>query len=45
MFMKKNCFLKITQKVKQLAHINVLKLDRKSHILIRMSHKPGICVK
>jgi len=32
--------LEITQKVEQLAHINVLKLDEKSHILLRMSHWP-----
>jgi len=30
--------LEITQKPEQLAPINVLKLDRKSHILLRMSH-------
>jgi len=35
---KKKRFLEITQKVEQLAYINVLKLDRKSHILLRMSH-------
>jgi len=30
--------LEITQKVKQLAAIYVLKLHRKLHILLRMSH-------
>jgi len=30
--------LEITQKVELLVHINVLKLDRKSHILLRTSH-------
>jgi len=41
---EKNSFLETTQKVEQLAHINVLKLDRKSHILLRMSHWPGFSV-
>jgi len=35
---EKNSFLEITQKVKQLVHIYVLKLDRKSHILLRMNY-------
>jgi len=30
--------MEITQKVEQLAHLISLKLDRKSHILLRMSH-------
>jgi len=36
----KKSFLKIIQKLEQLAPINVLKLhvDRKSHTLLRMSH-------
>jgi len=31
-------FLEIIQKPEDLARRNVLKLDRKSHILLRMSH-------
>jgi len=34
----KKSFLEITQKPEQLVPINVLNLDKKSHILLRMSH-------
>jgi len=37
----KKSFLELIQKLEQLASINVLKLARKSHILLRMSHYQG----